>query len=168
MPTQSSTTGSGVYISVGVGVAVVVLIAAGLILISGTVCLRRRSKKTRQLITSSNVAYHSTSAQLSVTHETSTEEYDYVSNHRPHPDHTHSTSEGGVIISINEAYGATLAEGMTENAAAGQNDMELSGNVAYGVCHIAVRENDTVAIPSNISGDVANVHQQKALGVHHS
>ena len=156
-PTQSSTTGSGVYIGVGVGV--VVLMAAGLIIISGTVCLRRRSKKKKLLITSSNVAYHSTSGQLSVTNETSAEEYDYVSTHRPHPPnhgHTHSTSEGDVIISSNEAYGATLGEDVTENVAygsAGQSDMELSGNVAYGVCHIAVRENDTAAIPSNRSGD---------------
>ena len=130
------------------------LIAAGLILISGTVCLRRRSKKL--LVTASNVAYHSTSGQLSVTNETSAEEYEYISTHRPHPphpDHTHSTSKGGVIISSNEAYGATLGEDVTENVAygsAGQSDMELSGNVAYGVCHIAVRENDTAA---NRSGD---------------
>ena len=146
------------------------LIAAGLIIISVTVCLRRRSKKL--LVTASNVAYHSTSGQLSMTHEPSTEEYDYVSTHRPHPPHpghTHSTSEGGVIISSNDAYGATLAEDMTENVAygsAGQSDMEQSGNVAYGVCHTAVREhrdNDTV-IPSDVSGDVAN----KAYGVHHN
>ena len=147
---------------------VVVLIAAGLILISVTVCLRRMSKKKKLLITSSNVAYNSTSAQLSVTHDISAMEYDYVSTHQPHPGHTHSTSGGGVIISSNEAYGATLGEDTTENvsyAAAGQNDMELSGNVAYGVCHIAVRENDTAAIPS---GDVASVHEQKAYGMHHN
>ena len=154
------------------GVGVVVLIAAGLILISVTVCLRRRSKKKKLVVTASNVAYHSTSAQLSVTHETSAVEYDYVSTHQPHPDRTHSTSGGGVIISSNEAYGATLGEDTTENVsygAAGQNDMDLSGNVAYGVCHTAVREhrdNDTM-IPSDVSGDVA-MSTNKAYGVHHN
>ena len=104
------------YIGVGVSVGVVVLIAAGLILISGTVCLRRRSKKKKLLITSSNVAYHSTSAQLSVTHETSAVEYDYVSTAcPPHPDHTLSAIGkpvyGGkleeIVVEDNEAYIAT-------------------------------------------------------------
>ncbi|CAI8024212.1 Protein jagged-1, partial [Geodia barretti] len=53
--TQSGTTGSEVYIFVGVSVGVVVLIAAGLILISVTVCLRQRSKK-KLLINTENVA----------------------------------------------------------------------------------------------------------------
>ncbi|CAI7999086.1 hypothetical protein GBAR_LOCUS2603 [Geodia barretti] len=86
-PRQQNTRGQVVYIGVGVSVGVVVLLAAGLILISGTVCLRRRSKKKKLLITSSNVAYNSTNAQLSVTNETSTEEYDYVSTHRLRPPH---------------------------------------------------------------------------------
>ena len=104
------------YIGVGVSVGVVVLIAAGLILISGTVCLRRRSKKKKLLITSSNVAYHSTSAKLSVTHETSAVEYDYVSTAcPPHPDHTLNVSGNPVycgrleeiVVEDNEAYIAT-------------------------------------------------------------
>ena len=106
------------YIGVGVSVGVVVLLAAGLILISVTVCLRRRSKKKQKLITSSNVAYHSTSGQLSVTNETSAGEYDYVSTYRacpPHPDHTLNAIGkpvyGGrleeIVVEDNEAYIAT-------------------------------------------------------------
>ena len=123
-----------VYISVGVGVAVVVLIAGALILISVTVCLRQRKKK-ELLITASSVAYHSASGQLSMTKDSSAEEYDYVSTHSPHPDHTPNISGGGVVISSNEAYGVTLREDMTENVAygVGQNEVELGGNVAYGV-----------------------------------
>ena len=123
-----------VYISVSVGVAVVVLIAGSLILISVIVCLRQRKKK-ELLITASNVAYHSVSGQLSMTKDTSAEEYDYVSTHSPHPDHTPNISGGGVVISSNEAYGVTLREDTTENVAygVGQNEVELGDNVAYGV-----------------------------------
>ena len=123
------------YIGVGVSVGVVVLIAAGLILISGTVCLRRRSKKKKLLITSSNVAYHSTSAQLSATHVTSTEEYDYVSTYRlrpPHPDHTLNTSVGEDMTE-NTAYGGRREEvELSGNEAYGQNEVELKDNEAYG------------------------------------
>ena len=124
-----------VYISVAVAVAVVVLIAGSLILISVAVCLRQRKKKKELLITASNVAYHSASGQLSMTKETSAEEYDYVSTHSPHPDHAPNISGGGVVISSNEAYGVTLREDMTENVAygVGQNEVELGGNAAYGV-----------------------------------
>ena len=124
-----------VYIGVGVSVGVVVLIAAGLILISVTVCLRRRSKKKKLVVTSSNVAYNATSAQLSVTNETSTEEYDYVSTHQlrpPHPDHTHKTS-GGEDMTENTAYVGRREEvELSGNDAYGQNEVELRDNEAYG------------------------------------
>ena len=100
---------SGVFgVGVAVGVAVVVLIAGALILICVTVCLRERKKKKELLITASNVAYHSASGQLSMTKETSANDYDYVSIHSPNHDHTPNISGGGVVISSNEAYGVTI------------------------------------------------------------
>ena len=55
---------SGIYgVGVAVGVVVVVLIAGALILICVTVCLRQRKKK-KELLNTSNVAYHSASGQL--------------------------------------------------------------------------------------------------------
>ena len=123
---------SGVYgVGVAVGVAVVVLIAGALILTSVTVCLRQRKKK--ELQNTSTVAYHSASGQLSMTKETSANEYDYVSIHSPHPDHTPNISGRGVVISSNEAYGVTLREDMTENVAygVGQNEVEVEDIEAY-------------------------------------
>ena len=116
----------------GVGVAIVVLIAGALILICMTVCLRQRKKK-KELLNTSNVAYHSASGQLSTTKETSANEYDYVSIHTPHPDHTPNISGGGVVISSNEAYGVTLKEDMAENVAygVGLNEVEVKDNEAY-------------------------------------
>ena len=141
-----SLSGGVIGVGVAVGVAVVVLIAGVLILISVTVCLRQRKKK-ELLITASNVAYHSASGQLSMTKDTSAEEYDYVSTHSPHPDHTPNITGGGVVISSNEAYGVTLREDMTENDAYGvcQNEVELGGNVAYGVCQNEVELGGNVA-----------------------
>ena len=164
-----------VYISVGVGVAVVVLIAGAVILISVTVCLRHRKKK-ELLITASNVAYHSASGQLSMIKDTSAEEYDYVSTHSPHPDHTPNIS-GGVVISTNEAYGVTLREDMTENVAygvgqnevklggnvaygVGQNEMELGGNVAYGVGQKEVEMKDNEAYTTTATGSGAGVGEE--------
>ena len=118
---------------IGVGVAVVVLIVGALILISVTVCLRQRKKKKELLITASNVVYHSASGQLSMTKDTSANEYEYVSIHSPHSDHTPNISGGGVVISSNKAYGVTLREDMTENVAygVGQNEVEVKDNEAY-------------------------------------
>ena len=124
---------SGVFgVGVAVGVAVVALIAGALILICVTVCLRQRKKK-KELLNTSNVAYHSASGQLSMTKETSANEHDYVSIQSPHPDHTSSISGGGVVTSSNEAYGVTLREDMTENVAygVGQIEVEVKDNEAY-------------------------------------
>ena len=163
---------------VAMGVAVVVLIAGALILISVTVCLRQRKKKKKELlITASNVAYHSASGQLSMTKETSAEEYDYVSTHSPHPDHTPNISGGGVVISSNEAYGVTLREDMTENVAygvgqnevelggnvacgVGQNEVELGGNVAYGVGQNEVEVKDNEAYTTTATGGGAGVGEE--------
>ena len=87
----------------GVGVGVVVLLAAGLIIISGTVCLRRRSKKPLN----------------------TTGRHTYQLPRPPRPDHTPNTSRGGVVISSNAAYGLTMGEGLTQNEAY----VEQSGNV---------------------------------------
>ena len=145
-------------VGVAVGVAVVVLIAGALILISVTVCLRQRKKKKELLITASSAAYHSASGQLSMTKDTSAEEYDYVSTHSPHPDHTPNISGGGVVISSNEAYGVTLREDMTENVAygVGQNEVELGGNVAYGVGQNEVEMKDNEAYTTAATGGGAN------------
>ena len=124
---------SGIFgVGVAVGVAVVALIAGALILICVTVCLRQRKKK-KELLNTSTVAYHSASGQLSTAQETSANEYDYVSIHSPHPDHTPNISGRGVVISSNEAYGVTLREDMTENVAygVGQNEVEVKDNEAY-------------------------------------
>ena len=149
-----------IYISVGVGVAVVVLIAGVLILISVTVCLRLKKKEL--LITARNVAYHSASGQLSMTKDTSAEEYDYVSTHSPHPDHTPNISGGGVVISSNEAYGVTLREDMTENVAygVGQNEVELGGNVVYGVGQNEVEMKDNEAYTTTATGGGAGVGEK--------
>ena len=75
----------------------------------------KSNTSSKQLVTSSNVAYHSTSGQ---TNETSAEEYDYVSTRRacpPHPDHTLNVIgkpvSGGrleeIVVEDNEAYVAT-------------------------------------------------------------
>ena len=110
---------SGGVLGVGVvmDVAVMVLIAKALILISVTVRLRQRKKKL--LIPASNVAYHSASGQLSMTKETSAEEYDYVSIHSPHPQH-----QWRRCGHLNVASGMTLIEDMTENVVygVGQNE----------------------------------------------
>ena len=93
-------------ISVGVAVSVVVLIAAALILISAIVCMRRRKKKL-VITTSINVAYHSSSSQLSNTcNNTSAEQCGYdISTHGPYPDHTRS-----IVTSHNVAYGVCLSD----------------------------------------------------------
>ena len=169
---------SGVFgVGMAVGVAVVVLIVGALILISVTACLRQRKKKKELLITASNVAYHSASGQLSMTKDTSAEEYDYVSTHSPHPDHTPNISGGGVVISSNEAYGVTLREDMTENVAygvgqnkvelgsnvaygVGQNEVELGGNVAYGVGQNEVEVKDNEAYTATATGGGAGVGEE--------
>ena len=103
-PTQSSTQGNGLYISVGVGGLVVLLIAVALVLISVTVCLRQRYK--RILITSSNVAYTTTSGGLSMNKWTPAQEH---------------TSE-------NVAYGAAVA-GAANLAYTGR--LEVKNKEAY-------------------------------------
>ena len=108
-PTQSSTQGNGLYISVGVSGLVVLLIAVSLVLISVTVCLRQRKK--RILITSSNVAYTTTSGGLSMNKWTPAQEH---------------TSE-------NVAYGAAVAQNELELSAnlAYTGRLEVKNNEAY-------------------------------------
>ena len=108
-PTQSSTQGNGLYISVGVSGLVVLLIAVALVLISVTVCLRQRKK--RILITSSNVAYTTTSGGLSMNKWTPAQEH---------------TSE-------NVAYGAAVAQNELELSAnlAYTGRLEVKNSKAY-------------------------------------
>ena len=92
--------------------AVVVLIAAVLILISVTVCLRQRSQKKKLLITTENVAYGTSSVNMELKdniaytstatgEETKDDDgkYDYVSRN----DVTVTTSN--VPVAVNQAYG---------------------------------------------------------------
>ncbi|CAI8055763.1 hypothetical protein GBAR_LOCUS30408 [Geodia barretti] len=106
--TESGTTGSEVYIFVGVSGLVVVLIAASLIIISVTVCLRQRSKK-KLLINTENVAYgmglelKDNVAYTSTATGGGTKDdegnYDYVSR-----DEVTATSSD-LSMSANQAYG---------------------------------------------------------------
>ncbi|CAI8024638.1 hypothetical protein GBAR_LOCUS14308 [Geodia barretti] len=106
--TESGTTGSEVYIFVGVSVGVVVLLAAGLIIISVTVCLRQRSKKKLLINTENvargmglelkdNVAYTSTATGGGTKDDAGN--YDYVSR-----DEVTATSSD-LSMSANQAYG---------------------------------------------------------------
>ena len=92
--------------------AVVVLIAAVLILISVTVCLRLRSQKKKLLITTENVAYGTSSVNMELKdniaytstatgEETKDDDgkYDYVSR----SDVTATPSN--VPVAVNQAYG---------------------------------------------------------------
>ena len=111
-PTQQGSRGHGVSIIVGVAVGVVVLIAAALVLISLTVCLRRRTRKTlaitaentangvsgEEIELSGNTAYSTTAAGDRATDDE--EKYEYVtrSDVTAHPSST-------VAVSDNQAYG---------------------------------------------------------------
>ena len=114
------------YISVGVGGLVVLLIAVPLVLISVTVCLRQREK--RILITSSNVAY-STTTSGGLSMETLAHAYDYVSTNTPH------TSE-------NAAYGIAVED--VNYSGVTQNEIELKDNKAYGgvAQNVELKENE--------------------------
>ena len=158
-PTQSSTQGNGLYISVGVGGLVVLLIAVALVLISVTVCLRQRYK--RILITSSNVAYTTTSGGLSMNKWTPAQEH---------------TSE-------NVAYGAAVAHNELELSAnlAYTGRLEVKNNEAYTATGGGVRVveydyitgNDVIVTTTTaneaygMSGDVS-VSPNQAYGLLHS
>ena len=159
-PTQSSTQGKAVYISVGVGGLVVLLIAVSLVLVSVTVCLRQREK--RILITSSNVAHTTTSGGLSMNKWTPAQEhtsenvaygaavaqnelelsanlaYTEVKNNEAY---TGTSTRGGVRVVDEEKYdyitgNDVIVTTTTANEAYGMyGDVSVSTNQAYGLLH---------------------------------
>ena len=160
-PTQSSTQGTAVYISVGVSGLVVLLIAVALVLISVTVCLRQRYKK-KLLTTASNVAYTTTSGGLSMNKWTPAQEhtsenvaygaavaqnelelsanlaYTEVKNNEAY---TATSTGGGVRVVDEEKYdyitgNDVIVTTTTANEAYGMSgDVSVSPNQAYGLLH---------------------------------
>ena len=139
-------------VSLGVSVTFVTLIAATVIVISVTLCVRRRRKRKKEFISTVNVAYSPHSGQTTMTTKSSDTytSYSYggtaddVTYSYPTVTSTHSLPQSIDLIA-NAAYVSVPKEGdetsescnpagdLTQNAAYGvhQDEVELSANVSY-------------------------------------
>ena len=159
VPGQLDTREQVIYITVGV-VGLVVLISGALILISVTACLRQWSKRAKLLITTSNVAYHVNSGQLSETKETSAFEYDYVCTHTQQPDNSSGVGEASLgedTMTENVSYGGRQDRvELSDNVAYGER-LDTSDNVAYGPNEMNLNDNE--AYNATATGDVREQYE---------
>ena len=164
VPTQSTDDGAilSLYVSVGVSGAVIALIAAAVIVISVTVCLRKRNNKhvnvtiyqsaSGQVVMKTNEAYAETRAS------DSDDMYAYATqpttailtsnaayNVRTSTDAVPTSSAARIPTSTNDACGVTCRE----------TDIAISTNEAYGITHKAA-SHDGADIPAESVPTSAN------------
>ena len=125
-----------VYVSVGVSVAVVVLVAVAVIAISVSVCLRK-TKKSKHVNTTDNVAYHCSSDPETMTiNEAYTDiiandpNYVYVDS-----TYSYATQPTTAVMTSNVAYNALSCSGRNDEIKLETNDaydpVSVAENVAY-------------------------------------
>ena len=167
VPTQSTDDGAilSLYVSVGVSGAVIALIAAAVIVISVTVCLRKRNNKhvnvtiyqssSGQVVMKTNEAYAETRAS------DSDDMYAYATqpttailtsnaayNVRTSTDAVPTSSAARIPTYTNDAYGVTCRE----------TDIAISTNEAYGITRKAeeAASHDGADIPAESVPTSAN------------